>query len=251
MLSDITLISGTLKACQETLGVRISLDDFGTGYSSLLHLRHLPVNIVKIDQSFVRDLIDDPDDYTIVDGVIGLTQSFNRDVIAEGVETTTHGLMLMLMGCDHAQGYGIARPMPPEDLKTWLNDYQANQDWLDLAKQTLTAKQKFLALFSIENKQWLSRMITILESQVEDLHQWPAINHDKSLYSLWIEHARHQQLFDSVWLENLEQAFQQLHQLGHDLKYQFLHGQVEQAQSEIVSLQEAYVVIDELLEHAD
>jgi EAL domain-containing protein (putative c-di-GMP-specific phosphodiesterase class I) len=72
--------------CQSTLGVSFALDDFGTGYSSLTHLRNLPVGTVKIDQTFIRDILDDPSDLTIVDGVIGLVSSFNRNVLAEDIE---------------------------------------------------------------------------------------------------------------------------------------------------------------------
>lgn len=251
ILSDITLISGTLKACRDSLGVRLSLDDFGTGYSSLVHLRHLPVNVVKIDQTFVRDLIDDPDDYTIVDGVIGLTQSFHREVIAEGVESTTHGLMLMLIGCDHAQGYGIARPMPADKFQTWFNNYQANQDWLNLAKQTLSPRQKLLSLLTIESEQWLTRLVKSIETSDEELHQWPTLNHDKSLYSLWLGQARIQQLFDPDWLDRLEQTFQLLYQTGRDAKEHLLQGEAEQAQAAIPNLQQQYTVIGELLEYAD
>ncbi|OUR73852.1 myristoyl transferase [Methylophaga sp. 41_12_T18] len=251
ILSDITLISGTLKACRNSLGVRISLDDFGTGYSSLVHLRHLPVNVVKIDQTFVRDLIDDPNDYTIVDGIIGLTQSFHREVIAEGVETTTHGLMLMLIGCDHAQGYGIARPMPAQNIPQWLTDYQPNKEWLNLAHLTLQPRQKLLTLLTIESKQWLTRLITTLNTPSEDLHPWPTINHEKSLYALWLGQARKQQLFDPAWIEQLEIAFKNVHQIGGDLKAEFLLGHIEQAQAGIAKLQQAYVIVDELLEHAD
>ena len=251
VLSDITLISGTLKACRDSLGVRISLDDFGTGYSSLIHLRHLPVNVVKIDQTFVRDLVDDPDDYTIVDGVIGLTQSFHREVIAEGVETTTHGLMLMLLGCDHAQGYGIARPMPVDEFQTWFDNYQANQDWLDFAKQVLSPRQKLLALLAIESRQWLSRLLSILEASPEDIHQWPAVNHDKSLCTLWLGQAFKQQLFMTAWIDQINEAFKQFHEIGSKAKELFLLGEIEQAKATVPKLRLAYTVIDELLSHAD
>jgi len=74
-----------------TLGVKVALDDFGTGYSSLTHLRSLPVQTIKIDQTFVRYMLDDdPSHYSIIDGVIALRESFGRTVIAEGVETTEH-----------------------------------------------------------------------------------------------------------------------------------------------------------------
>jgi diguanylate cyclase (GGDEF)-like protein/PAS domain S-box-containing protein len=92
-LGDIGHASGVINSCQ-ALGVRFSLDDFGTGYSSLTYLRHLPVDVLKIDRSFVRDMIHDQDDLAIVKGIIGLAAAFRRDVIAEGVESVEHGKLL-------------------------------------------------------------------------------------------------------------------------------------------------------------
>ncbi|MCB6182209.1 EAL domain-containing protein [Leeia sp. TBRC 13508] len=105
------------------LGVRFALDDFGTGYSSLSYLRRLPVDILKIDQSFVRDMLTDPDDMRIVEGVIQLASVFHKEVIAEGVETVAHGNLLERMGCHLAQGYGIAKPMPTEMVAEWCQDW--------------------------------------------------------------------------------------------------------------------------------
>ena len=99
--------SQVLNACRE-IGVSIGLDDFGTGYSSLTYLKRLPANVLKIDQSFVRDMLEEPENLTILEGVLGLASAFRRQVIAEGVETAEHGLMLLQMGCEIAQGYGIA-----------------------------------------------------------------------------------------------------------------------------------------------
>ncbi len=118
-LEDLGQVYQTIQACQ-LMGVRFALDDFGTGYSSLTHLRKLPAEVIKIDQSFVRDMLDDSDDLAIVTGVIGLAAAFRREVIAEGVETTAHGAKLLRMGCEMAQGYGIARPMPAADLPAWV-----------------------------------------------------------------------------------------------------------------------------------
>ena len=130
-LTDLNTIRGILNTCRDVLGVNIALDDFGTGYSSLTHLKDLPANTIKIDQSFVKNMLDELDDYAIINGVLALAGTFNRDVIAEGVETTEHGLMLLEMGCYAAQGYAIARPMPAADLANWLHNYIPNQHWLN------------------------------------------------------------------------------------------------------------------------
>ncbi len=122
-LSDISQVSATMQACNK-LGIEFALDDFGTGYSSLTYLRRLPANLIKIDQSFVRDMLSDPDDLAIVEGVIALAKSFKRDVIAEGVETVEHGDALLQLGCELAQGYGIAKPMPASDIPLWLNNWK-------------------------------------------------------------------------------------------------------------------------------
>nr|WP_259365416.1 EAL domain-containing protein [Colwellia sp. BRX10-3] len=127
-LHDISKVSATMNACHE-LGVRFALDDFGTGYSSLTHLRRLPAQLIKIDQSFVRDMLEDADDCAIVESVIGLAKAFRRDVIAEGVETITHGIALLQMGCQLAQGYGIARPMPAGDIPEWITHWKTDIPW--------------------------------------------------------------------------------------------------------------------------
>ncbi len=73
-------------------------------------------------------MLDDPNDYAIIDGMLGLADSFNHKVVAEGVETKEHGLMLLIMGCKQAQGYGIARPMPASDIPHWLKNFTPNQE---------------------------------------------------------------------------------------------------------------------------
>tara|TARA_R110000737_G_scaffold34232_1_gene52640 strand:- start:1668 stop:3785 length:2118 start_codon:yes stop_codon:yes gene_type:complete len=127
-LDDVHHVSTIMKACL-ALGVKFALDDFGTGYSSLTYLRRLPANLIKIDQSFVRDMLIDNDDLAIVEGVIALAKSFKREVIAEGVETIDHGTALLQLGCDLAQGYGIARPMPANEIPTWINNWQSDASW--------------------------------------------------------------------------------------------------------------------------
>jgi EAL domain-containing protein (putative c-di-GMP-specific phosphodiesterase class I) len=127
-LEDMAQVSAAMLACQR-LGVSFALDDFGTGYSSLTYLRRLPAQTLKVDQSFVRDMLADPGDLAIVQGVIGLAHTFGRSVIAEGVETRAHGERLLALGCDLAQGYGIARPMPAADLPPWVQRWKMQREW--------------------------------------------------------------------------------------------------------------------------
>jgi diguanylate cyclase (GGDEF)-like protein/PAS domain S-box-containing protein len=127
-LGDLAVVSEKIKACQ-ALGLRFALDDFGTGFSSLTYLRHLPVDTLKIDQTFVRDMLNDEDDLAIVNSVIGLAHTFKRKVIAEGVETPQHAEKLLSLGCELAQGYGIAKPMPATELAAWLHDWTVAKLW--------------------------------------------------------------------------------------------------------------------------
>jgi EAL domain-containing protein (putative c-di-GMP-specific phosphodiesterase class I) len=94
--------------------------------------------VLKIDQSFVRDMLSDPDDMTIIDGVLGLATSFGHQVIAEGVESVAHGVALLQLGCELAQGYGIARPMPAEQLIAWRTHWQPDRRWTQMPQRRRT-----------------------------------------------------------------------------------------------------------------
>ena len=109
--ADIEATSALLARCR-ALGVRFALDDFGTGYSTLTYLKQLPVDVLKIDRSFVHHMLDDAQDRAIVEGVIGLARTFQCVVVAEGVESPAQARTLLEMGCNIGQGTGIAAPMP-------------------------------------------------------------------------------------------------------------------------------------------
>ncbi len=127
-LVDMAQISQLIEDCSH-IGVQFVLDDFGTGYSSLIYLKSLRVAQLKIDQSFVRDMLEDPSDLAILKGVIGLAAAFKREVIAEGVETVTHGVALLQLGCEMAQGNVIAHTMPAEQLPAWAASWQPDAAW--------------------------------------------------------------------------------------------------------------------------
>ena len=119
LVEDMEATIATMVALR-SYGVGFSLDDFGTGYSSLSYLKRMPLHQLKIDQSFVRDLLTDPNDAAIVETIIGLSRNLGLDVIAEGVETTEQQAMLAAAGCQYYQGYLFGRPIPAEQLETQL-----------------------------------------------------------------------------------------------------------------------------------
>jgi diguanylate cyclase (GGDEF)-like protein/PAS domain S-box-containing protein len=117
-LEDIARIGSLIQACRE-LGVGFALDDFGTGYSSLTYLSKLDVDTLKIDQSFVRDMLEDKGDHAVVHGIIALARAFDMSIVAEGVESEAHYQALCRMDCETGQGFGIAYPMPAQELVRW------------------------------------------------------------------------------------------------------------------------------------
>jgi len=127
-IDNLQHVSRCLDACR-ALGVRFSLDDFGTGYSSLSYLKRLPTQTIKIDKSFVRDILHDQDDLALTGAVIGLARAFGREVVAEGLESVEHGRVLMALGCELAQGYFIARPMPASEVLAWAQGYRQPEQW--------------------------------------------------------------------------------------------------------------------------
>jgi diguanylate cyclase (GGDEF)-like protein/PAS domain S-box-containing protein len=133
--ADIEATSALLARCR-ALGVRFALDDFGTGYSTLTYLKRLPVDVLKIDRSFVSHMLDDGQDRAIVEGVIGLARTFGCAVVAEGVESPAQARTLLEMGCDIGQGTGIAAPMRADQVATWVREYRG---MFALAPATLQA----------------------------------------------------------------------------------------------------------------
>jgi diguanylate cyclase (GGDEF)-like protein/PAS domain S-box-containing protein len=125
-LEELEPIEEVINECLE-IGVGFSLDDFGTGYSSLVYLRRLSIEELKIDKSFVRDMLEDPDDEAIVVGVIRLGQAFGLRVVAEGVEYPQQARYLVDLGCTIIQGYGLGRPMPVCAFEKWYANYINNE----------------------------------------------------------------------------------------------------------------------------
>ncbi len=127
IMNDVKAAINVLAELRQ-LGVSISIDDFGTGYSSLSYLKHLPADSLKVDRSFVRELVHDRDDQAITKSIIALADNLNLRVIAEGIETSEQEEMLTAMGCEYAQGYYFSRPVPAAEMQQLLHRQQNAAD---------------------------------------------------------------------------------------------------------------------------
>lgn len=123
---DVALVSAVIHECA-TMGVTFALDDFGTGYSTLIYLRHLPAQVLKIDQTFIRDMVHDMESFAIVESVMGLAAAFKRQAVAEGVETCQQVELLRQLGCDVLQGFGITEPMAADQIPGWVAQWRPEQ----------------------------------------------------------------------------------------------------------------------------
>lgn len=210
-LEDLARVSQVMADCQK-IGVSFALDDFGTGYSSLTYLKRLPVRALKIDRSFVRDMLDDPDDLSILDGVLGLAIAFHREVIAEGVETLAHGALLLQLGCDLAQGYGIARPMPGDHLAPWAASWRVNPDWAALP--AVRRADLPLLYAGVEHRAWVGA----IEHYLQRAHEAPPpMEMHQCRFGQWLDAGGLSRQGASAAFQTLVTLHQQVHALAIEL----------------------------------
>ncbi len=182
-LDDIGHVSHTIAECV-ALGVPFALDDFGTGYSSLLYLKQLPAKRIKIDQSFVRDMLSDSDDLAILEGVLGMAAAFKREVIAEGVESIAHARMLVQMGCLMGQGYGIARPMPAGELMAWTAAWRLPEGLATC--RVLDRNSAQLLVAGVEHQAWTRSLLEYVRNGGEPVL---AFLEEQCRLDMWLEEA--------------------------------------------------------------
>ena len=219
-LQDLDRVSRILKDCR-AFGVIFALDDFGTGYSSLTYLKQLPAQILKVDQSFVRDILDDPEALTLLEGVLGLATAFRRQLIAEGVETVEHGLMLLRMGCELAQGYGIARPLPASELPGWAARWRPNPRWKDAVAASADTRQLLYA--TVELRSWIASIGASLKQDNIVFPVW-----DESRPSVWMAVKRLARDGAPPELQEMEDIYGKAHTLAEQIHV--LHSQGRRAE---------------------
>jgi diguanylate cyclase (GGDEF)-like protein/PAS domain S-box-containing protein len=233
-LEDMVKVSRVIEECGE-LGVPFSLDDFGTGYSSLTYLKRLPVSSIKIDSSFVGEILSDPNNLVIVQGVISLTNAFQRKAIAEGVETVEHGRLLLQLDCDHAQGFGIARPMPAADMAAWIRDWRPDPSWQAIAGLRWDSADYPMLIAEVEHRNWIAQLIYSVKEGQPIPHRRVADAHFCK-FGRWYEGpdgARHQGL---PVFGRIAVAHQKIHELAGAIDGQMRDGRPDAARGMISQL---------------
>jgi EAL domain-containing protein (putative c-di-GMP-specific phosphodiesterase class I) len=219
-LLDVAQTSQVLNACRE-IGVSFALDDFGTGYSSLTYLKRLPASVLKIDQSFVSDMLEDPENLNILEGVLGLASAFHRQVIAEGVETVEHGLMLLQLGCELAQGYGIARPMPARDLPGWVSGWRPDPQWAEVPP--ISSGNRALLYASVELRSWIAAFEAFLQGR---RHAPPPLDERQCRFGKWLDGEKQANRNGDLAFRSVETVHREFHELATEIFSSVAQGRV-------------------------
>jgi diguanylate cyclase (GGDEF)-like protein/PAS domain S-box-containing protein len=238
-LQDVAQTSQVLNACHG-IGVSFALDDFGTGYSSLTYLKRLPASTLKIDQSFVSDMLEDPENLNILEGVLGLASAFHRQVIAEGVETVEHGLMLLQLGCELAQGYGIARPMPECEISVWISSWRPDPRWGQVPP--IHSGNRSLLYACVEHRAWIAAFESYLMGK---RHAPPSMDPRQCRFGKWLEGERLAGRANQPACRSVEAAHGQLHEVAAEIFAAHARGRNSDG---LGRLGELHYVCDSLLE---
>ncbi len=241
VLKDIAQASAVIRRCAD-IGVHFALDDFGTGFSSLTYLKRLPTRTLKIDQSFVRDMVDNTDDLSILEGVLRLATAFNRRAVAEGVETLDHGKMLIQLGCEIAQGYAIAKPMSAHDLFEWANTWQPDPVW----KATMPISQENMPILYgiVEHRAWVRLVESCLTGKLDSV---PMLDYLQCQFGRWLSNVKsnRQSGQEPIFRLIIEPLHKQIHTLATELLELKILGDDEHVMERIPEL---YQLKDVLLE---
>jgi hypothetical protein len=233
---DVASTSEVIRACKR-LGVSSALDDFGTGYATLTYLKRLPVDVLKIDQTFVRDMLEDPDDMAILEGMLGLATAFRCETVAEGVETVEHGLMLLRLGCQVAQGYGIARPMQAHDFPAWAASWHPDPRWKNVLPFDPGNRPVLYA--GVEHRAWVVAIEDFLDGKRDSA---PVLDLNQCRFGIWL---RGEALVDGVVLpgrggllgfRNIDALHQKIHALADQVLSLSGDGRKEEAMGRIAEL---------------
>ena len=217
---DFEQARAVVKSCG-SLGVRVALDDFGIGYSSLSYLRRLPVNVLKIDRSFVHDMLYDSDDLAILEGILGMANAFRLQVVAEGVESRAHGELLLQLGCQIGQGFHIARPMPAEALPDWAANWRPDPEWTRQSRLSLDKRPLLWAIVGCRG--WFKAVVEYCQGHSD---QAPCVDPLGCDFGRWMRNeGRH--CLTAPLVEQLNALHEQIHDCADRLIERHEAGEME------------------------
>ena len=200
------------------IGIRVSLDDFGTGYSSLSYLKNLPIDTLKIDQSFVRDMLIDAADLDLVKAISLIGQTFNCQVLAEGVETLEHGAHLIQQKCHLAQGYGIAKPMPAKDIPQWADTFKHNSAWKLAVQHAWKFNYLPLIMAQADHANWIAKLLRYLSDPTQHtLSKAEISDHTQCRFGKWYYGRGKTDYGHLPTFQKIEPLHTQVHQVGNQL----------------------------------
>ena len=227
-LQDTSVVSKIISDCHER-NISVALDDFGTGYASLSYLKQLPADQLKIDKSFVIDMLDDKGDRAIVEGIISLAKIFQRQVIAEGVETKELGVMLLRLGCDVAQGYGISKPLNTEDVLPWVKTWQPDPNWLLWAETAWDISDFPLLIAHSDHLSGINNIILSVKQSDADREIFELLSHNDCRLGEWYYGIGKKKYGHLSGYHELEQPHRMTHEVGQ--KMLKLRAEGKQAQA--------------------
>ncbi len=227
-LGDVSAMNALMANCRG-LGIRFSLDDFGTGYSSLSYLKRIPVQTLKIDQSFVRDMLDDVDDRALVESIIHIASLFKLSVIAEGVETQDQGVLLMRLGCDVVQGYGIARPMPASQVFEWATQFRPDRQWSLWADVKWELSDLPLLMAQQDHVTWVNRVVQAAQGGPPGLPHAQLLDPHQCGFGHWFDGSGQQHYGDMPEFHAICQVHLQVHALGSEIMQLHAAGELAAA----------------------
>lgn len=231
-LKDIERVSTVMRQCRE-FGIEFSLDDFGTGYSSLTYLKRLPISRLKIDRSFVMNMLENSDDLAILEGVMGFSGAFRLETIAEGVEDETHGEILIQLGCQYAQGFGIARPMPADSILEWEQTWKPFKSW-EITRTV--SKDDLPALFAgVEHRSWVRALELYLDGGLETL---PPMKEKECRFGRWYYGEGNYRYRNEPGYAEIEALHKKVHSLGIEIAELKARGETDLSRHSLDQLKE-------------
>jgi diguanylate cyclase (GGDEF)-like protein/PAS domain S-box-containing protein len=233
-IEDVVKTARVIEECRD-MGVQFSLDDFGTGYSSLTYLKRLPAETIKIDQSFVRDILSDGNSLVIVQGIIGLANAFQRQVIAEGVETVEHGRLLMQLNCDQAQGYGIAKPMPAEHIANWVKHWRPDPLWQAISHLGWDDVDYPMLIAEVEHRSWIAQLVNAIQDG-EPVPQRHLDDAQHCRFGLWYNGKGRQRHAAKPAYASIDLPHARVHDIATRMDAHWREGRIEAARALIPQL---------------